>query len=50
MRTCQVVEVNVDQGKLASNTAQIMGVVEGLPGLADISGAVMDRGLVVIQE
>ena len=42
-------EVNVDQEKLASNkTAQRIGAVEGLPGLADISGVVMDRGLVVI--
>ena len=50
-RSCRVVEVNVDQEKLASNkTAQRIGAVEGLPGLADISGVVMDRGLVVIED
>ena len=44
-------EVNVDQEMLASNkTAQRIGVVEGLSGLADISGVVMDRGLVVIED
>ena len=40
-------EVNADQEMLDSNkTAQRIGAVEGLPGLADISGVVMDRGLV----
>ena len=52
-RSCRVVEVNVDQEMLASNkTAQRIGAVEGLPGLADINGVDMragDRGLVVIE-
>ena len=43
-------EVNVDKRKLASNIAQKVGAVEGLPGWANISGVVLDRGLVVIQE
>ena len=43
--------VNVNQEKLASNkTAQWIGTVDGLPGLADISGVVMDRGVAVIED
>ena len=49
-KSCRVLEVNVDQGKLARDTSQRMGAVEVLPGLADISEVVMDRVLVVIQE
>lgn len=50
-RSCRVVAAEVDIGKLASGrTALKEGSVECLPTLAAITGIVMDRGLVKVQQ
>ena len=48
--SCKIVDAVVDQGRLASKKA-VPGLeaVEGLPGLAEMCGIVMDRGLVTVR-
>ena len=48
--TCKIVDAVVDQGKLSSRkTVPGLGAVEGLPGLAEMCGVIMDRGLVTVR-
>ena len=47
---CKIVDAVVDQGKLSSRkTVPGLGAVEGLPGLAEMCGVIMDRGLVTVR-
>ena len=48
--SCKIVDAVVDQGRLASKKAVPgLGAVKGLPGLAEMCGVVMDRGLVTVR-
>ena len=51
-RSCRVVDVEVDLRELANGekTDLRVGAVEGLSTLADISGLVMDRGVVAVYD
>ena len=51
-RSCRVVDVEVDLRELASGgkTAPRVGAVEGLFTLTDISGLVMDNGVVAVHD
>ena len=50
-RSCRVVEVGVDLGTLANGMTDLgIGAMEGLSTLADISGIVMDRGVVSVHK